>query len=926
MTKLPAGDVAKLISAASKGAATGAGKNTALATGDLIADYISSSSEGSSRGITSGATTSTRPEFKAANDAVSKEGAGHTETEAEKQAKEHMAVYMQEYSKGISGGMSEGALEIDIAKLPADALEKTFEGVSTAIGTCAFSVLCGGVLMRAAFDANQKQSHPSSSPRLFPTTSTTVAATADMESTLPYFKPEHIANATKGITEAAAGALGKGSRGQEMSIADRKRMMNAGSKGALDGLKDMDTLPPALYSDSVAGIVAGSVAGLDDMSRNGATMSAADFKDIKDSTTTSISTDAATVGATLYAGNGDYDVNDVKTSIAGAEVDALKNVTSIPAFNPITALGASTCSWISDATKCTHDAMASICEWTAGGSCATRTTSSTGTGAVDMCDWATKKHQCTMSGEWCKWTPSAVGSSTGSGACAEKTSDEVTAIETTKTEPPTMAPTWQPTQPSTFDVCKVCIHAELTSARMNSNDCDEYVVQEQCDASPFAGDGSGSASAPTTVQVTKPNCAYNKVKAHCASVSMCAPHCDTTSGAPDTTMCCSALIASCVACMNGQSKEEYCQARPAADSTPGCGTDASYPTFPPTQLPTVDNVPKCSPLYCPVGWYIKPSMTDKHCTGMCTANFCCQQPANDGGGSGTGSGSDSTGSGTGGTDTGSDGGSGSGGTGGGFPLYSFKPTNEPTNEPTHDANVPTMTPTSKPTTAAVDTCTSNFCAGYGSYFSVKQSADGKRCNTIGGSNCYGECSRACCCASMWSPPTNEPTPSSGGGNPTQQTNAPTTSADSNPTQSNVPTNMPTPHPVAAGQQTSTPTASTGPTQPNAPTAKSTAACSTEYCKAWGTHWVTKKSKTGTALQCGTSSSPPVSKDCCCEGAAVETKTDTVGTNKCTAAVCAKIHYNPKTQTTTQYTWDSAKAGVDCSSLEQCAQTTCCTQL
>ena len=394
----------------------------------------------------------------------------------------------------------------------------------------------------------------------------------------------------------------------------------------------------------------GTIAGVDEMNRNGkgGTISATDFKVFKDAAAAEIVTDATATGSTQWTTN--WNVDDMTASISEAESDALKNVTSIGSFDPITAMGATTCSRIRDQTKCTRNAMASLCEWTAG-SCTTRTT-------IDMCSWATAMYQCTRSGSWCKWTPSSAGTATA-GTCETKTSDEVQAIENSRTDSPTMAPTWQPTQPSTFDMCKICIKNKLDWGVVRSQRCHEYTMQK-CDVHTLDyqhgddNDASAGVTSPATEEEDN-DCKYDKVKDACPGVGLCASFCKPNYGYDVSgAMCCKAYTATCLACQDGIGQTEYCEKQAelsANEIVPGCesggGTAPVEPTpsLTPTSSPTMANGATPAPTTeadrtCGQ-WQMQSNLwrssicvtsgssflSDRTCGADCTATTCCMTDA-----------------------------------------------------------------------------------------------------------------------------------------------------------------------------------------------------------------------------------------------------------------------------------------------------------
>ena len=599
MEKLPADQMKNILEATAKGTSRGAGLNPALSTGSMIADFIKSSAEGSSAGITDAVSSSTRPEFKKARDAstvaatAAAAGTTHTETAEEKTAMDDMALFMQDFSTAISGGSAEGAMEISEAKLPKSDLETTFNGISTAM----------------------------------------VAGTATMAERVPFFKPEHIANGTKGITRATAGAIGKGSRGKAMSNDDRKTLLNSGSKGAMSGLskireKDSTLISSDIYTTAVGGVTAGTVGGMDDMNRNGATMDKDEYATMLTGVTTSIGTDADTFGATMFAGGtapeDTYDSTKTKQSIATGETDAMLDATSIANVEDIiaTKLG-SICaeSFFQTEAICGVDTsfgpMSAICEWTSG-ACVKRT---------DFCappaTVTDNQLTCNMR-KRCKWTGTA---------CTQLTSLDITEKEATKTMPPTMAPTSMPTiEYDPLHNCKICVKNELHFAEQHDGmACRNHIRESNC--AMVLGSSSSNAQCEYAALTARD---ATTMRTKCESIKMyCIDHCDKDNipTGSDGTACCKALTAECMACNDGVADvNAWCNDQPAGTSTVGCDSNgySAPPTYPPTARPTVDDTPTCGSvgmMYCPPGWYLKEGAENTQCPpapSMCSQDLCCQ--------------------------------------------------------------------------------------------------------------------------------------------------------------------------------------------------------------------------------------------------------------------------------------------------------------
>ena len=122
------------------------------------------------------------------------------------------------------------------------------------------------------------------------------------------------------------------------------------------------------------------------LNRAGAvTISKQDFQTLKDATTLTTTTYATTVGTALWTNAGagtTFNSEVLKETIAGAETNAIKNVTSIDSFDPATAMGDTICNLFATIATCGQDttvaSMASICEWV-GGACTVKTTT------IDLC-------------------------------------------------------------------------------------------------------------------------------------------------------------------------------------------------------------------------------------------------------------------------------------------------------------------------------------------------------------------------------------------------------------------------------------------------------------------------------------------------------------------------------------------------------------
>ena len=79
------------------------------------------------------------------------------------------------------------------------------------------------------------------------------------------------------------------------------------------------------------------------------------------------------------------------------------------------------------------------------------------------------------------------------------------------------------------------------------------------------------------------------------------------------------MVADCMACQNGQSKEEYCASRPATDTTPGCAT-----LSPGGGAVSLDDGRVCVPEKCTGSWVVnKATLFTKCPSGRCTQEYCC---------------------------------------------------------------------------------------------------------------------------------------------------------------------------------------------------------------------------------------------------------------------------------------------------------------
>lgn len=363
--------------------------------------------------------------------------------------REQLAARAESFAAAVARGAVEGALVIDSSSFSASNLEATYKGILKA----------------------------------------QVEGAAAMAKTFPFYSSDNIAECVKMMTQAAAGALGAGT----FTTAQITTILIQGAEGIMDGLGGIDTADAdILFSltslDAAIGQMAiGIVSGLDAMSRNGMTMSAAEFKTMKDATMAAIAAYAATIGSTLFAGT--FDATVLLAAITAAETAALSNVTSISSFDPIAAMGDGICADVMEQSACGQGSMAPICEWVSGG-CSKKAT-------IDLCASATSESACTMGGQWCKWEALS---------CSTKSAAEVDAAESLKTTAPTMAPTIKPTSASTFDVCRLCTKSALAAARMASSACATYAMQHACPA---------PSSAPDVDE-----CKFGVIKEECVGVVM----------------------------------------------------------------------------------------------------------------------------------------------------------------------------------------------------------------------------------------------------------------------------------------------------------------------------------------------------------------------------------------------------------------------
>lgn len=270
------------------------------------------------------------------------------------------------------------------------------------------------------------------------------------------------------------------------------------------------------------------------LNRAGAvTISKQDFQTLKDATTLTTTTYATTVGTALWTNAGagtTFNSEVLKETIAGAETNAIKNVTSIDSFDPAAAMGDTICNLFTTIATCGQDttvaSMASICEWV-GGACTVKTTT------IDLCGLPAtvtsltgmtelkKAWHCTHSSKWCKWDPN-------DSTCKTKTPGEVQEAESVRTRAPSPAPTSQPTRSNTVDFCKICLHSELKSAVLDSAVCREYAFANKCDQyTDMAYTTSGAMVPPVP---TPYKCQYEQITSMCPGLVMCASHCKMNGG------------------------------------------------------------------------------------------------------------------------------------------------------------------------------------------------------------------------------------------------------------------------------------------------------------------------------------------------------------------------------------------------------------
>jgi hypothetical protein len=529
-------DMGPVIESMARGLSFGAGKNSELTDATLLSDYIVKQTQGSTAGLSSGATKSKNAAFAKVQQLKTK--AGNALTDEDKRVQGDMATMVQLFMSTMSGGAVQGALGITKTQFTTSAFEDTYQKV-----------------LEAQVDGS-----------------------ATLAESLDYFNAQHIANATRGITSSAAASLGKRKfKGNALTTAEITEILKKGNKGCVDGLNKIDTAKVPSYTQeifttAISDIVQGTVDGVDEMNRNGngPTISANDFKSIKDGASTDIINIAKPIGSSKWGGG--FNQDDVTDAVLQAEADAVKNVTSISGFNPIQAIGdvSTFCGRIKSQGRCTGHALKSFCQWTAS-TCVERPLA-----GGDMCDIAQTKKDCLRTGRWCKWVPA--GGATG-GACAIKVPTEVGDDEKTRTHAPTTAPTYPPTSKSSpVDMCKICMRQKLDWVMVESDTCSRF-MHEQCDMQEFS-----HANVMTKSQKTS-KCSYSQVQSACPGVALCAKFCKSNYGYDFNTgkICCAAYIAECLACNVGMTVEDYCAQQ--TEPVPGCDGNGGVNTLPPTTAP-----------------------------------------------------------------------------------------------------------------------------------------------------------------------------------------------------------------------------------------------------------------------------------------------------------------------------------------------------
>lgn len=191
-----------------------------------------------------------------------------------------------------------------------------------------------------------------------------------------YFDSDDIADGSSASMADCAGALGGGTfKGAQMTPAQIGDIITKGADGATDGLAaidpaDVEDYDEDKYNDAVGSIGAGVVAALDDINRKGVVpINLDDFIAIKDSTTTSIVAYGTAKGTSKWGNSGGGSGGGIKGKICDKELDSIKNVTSIPGFDPVTAIGNFFCSLFSKEIPCGLFASGAtnheICTWNA---------------------------------------------------------------------------------------------------------------------------------------------------------------------------------------------------------------------------------------------------------------------------------------------------------------------------------------------------------------------------------------------------------------------------------------------------------------------------------------------------------------------------------------------------------------------------------
>ena len=161
--------------------------------------------------------------------------------------------------------------------------------------------------------------------------------------------------------------------------------------------------------------------------------------------------------------------------------------------------------------------------------------------------------------------------------------------------------------------------------------CKDYIDSNMCAQYLETTYTSTGAMAPPVAAPL--NCHYDQVKPSCPGIVMCASHCSTNGGIDNNgNVCCTAMIADCMACQSGMSKAAYCASRPTTDTTPGCPdetTGSGDGSGDGSGSGSGDGsgsggAALCTSSVCPTGWVISSTLLFTACPSTgCTKEVCC---------------------------------------------------------------------------------------------------------------------------------------------------------------------------------------------------------------------------------------------------------------------------------------------------------------